>query len=322
MPLKLFKQPAERAEIEFKEAYEKGVNLGPQKWPDAVHHFSEAQKYYSESGNAEKSAEAFALGALFYALANNTPEAWQACCQAMSQVPNVQLDVGFMVNSASIGQQASILAFDVITTQKLNSESRDASRVVAVRDLAQRYMDLIGNDLSLWRLMKQEIDPQRRAYYLLGLASLIEANSIADTDPKRSVALLSEATTNLELAAMDPMSVMQGTKTKLENIVKFGKCWFCGREMQGQNYHYVLLPANISPYSRHKYGAGTPSSIENNTVVACESCSSSIRNVADDVARIYYNMTLVEIHAVEQRLNAKIASLQQQINSVRSAAHR
>jgi hypothetical protein len=27
--LKLFKQPSEKAEIEFREGYEKGVNLGP-----------------------------------------------------------------------------------------------------------------------------------------------------------------------------------------------------------------------------------------------------------------------------------------------------
>jgi hypothetical protein len=179
-------------------------------------------------------------------------------------------------------------------------------------------MDLIGADLSLWRLMKQDIDPQRRAYYLLGLASLIEANSVADTDPKRSVALLSEATTNLEMAAMDPMGVTTTTKTKLENIAKFGKCWFCGREMQGQDLHYVILPAKVSQYTRQRYGSDMPHSMENDAVVACESCASSIRNVADEVAKAYYERAMAEIKALEQRLDARINSLQVEVSSLRS----
>ena len=316
--MKLFKQPAEKAEIEFREAYEKGVNLGPERWPEAVKHFSEASKYYGEIGDSQKSAQSLALANLFHALSSRTGEAWQKCSQAMGQLPNIQLNVGFAVNSPSIAQQASVLSSDIAATEALNAESKDASRVAAVRDLAQKYMDLIGSDLSVWRLMKQEIDPQRRAYYLLGLASLIEANSVADADPGRSVALLSEATTNLELAAMDPMTLAPGTKEKLENIAKFGKCWFCGREMQGQNFHYILLPASITQYTRQRYGSGMPPSLDENMVVACEGCSSSIRNVADKVARAYFESAMAEMRALEQRLDARISALQAEVSSLRS----
>jgi len=318
LPLKLFKGPAEKAEIEFKEAYEKGVNLGPQKWSDAIKHFNEAARDYSQAGDAQKSAESIALASLYSALISGTAESWQTCSGAMRSAAGAQLNVGFMVNSTSVAQQASVLSYDLTTTRALDGESKDISRVAAVRDLAQKYMDLIGTDLSLWRLMKQEIDPQRRAYYLLGLASLIEANSTADTDPRRSVALLSEATTNLELAAMDPMTLAPGTRTKLEDIAKFGKCWFCGREMQGQNFHYVLLPAKVSQYTRTKYGSGMPRSLEDDAVVACESCSSSIRNVADEVARAYYERAMAEMQALEQRLDARINALQADVSSLRS----
>jgi hypothetical protein len=318
MPLKLFKQPSEKAEIELREAYEKGVNLGPERWSEAVRHFSEASRHYNEIGDSQKAAETHALATLFYALTTRTEQAWQACNQAMNHVPNTQLNVGFMVNSTSMAQQASVLSSDMATTRALDGESKDVSRVAAVRDLAQKYMDLVGADLSLWRLMKQDVDPQRRAYYLLGLASLIEANSVADSDPKKSVALLSEATTNLELAATDPMTLAPGTKTKLENIAKFGKCWFCGREMQGQNFHYVLLPAKVSQYTRQRYGAGTPLSLEDDAVVACESCSSSIRNVADEVARAYYERAMAEMRALEQRLDARVNALQAELSSLRS----
>lgn len=318
MPLKIFKQPSEKAEIEFREAYEKGVNLGPQKWPDAVHHFSEAAKHYAAVGDAQSAAKAHALAALFYALSTRSAEAWQMCSQAMGQIPNVSLNVGFNLDSTSVAQQASVLSSDIVTVQALDGNSKDVSRVAAVRNLAQKYMELIGNDLSVWKLLGQEMDPQRRAYYLLGLSSLIEGNSVAETDPKKSVALLSEAATNFELAGTDPMGVSSGASAKLESLSKFGECWFCGREMQGQGFHFVLLPATVSPYTRAKFGSATPHTIEGNAVVACESCSSSIRFVSDEVARAYFHRALAEISALEQRTNAKIAALESQIGSLRA----
>jgi hypothetical protein len=316
--LKLFKQPSEKAEIEFREAYEKGVNLGPEKYPDAILHFSEASKHYNEIGDSQKSAETYALSTLFYALTKNTDQSWEACSRAMSQTPNASLNVGFTVNSTDISQQASVLASDIATTSVLDGESRDISRVAAVRELAQKYMDLIGNDLALWRLLRKDLDPQRRAYYLLGVASLIEANSISDSDPKRSVALLSEAATNLELAGIDPMSIAAGTKVKLDNISKFAKCWFCGREMQGQGFHFVSLEATVSQYTRQRYGSTTPHSLEERGVVACQSCASAIKNVAENVAKAYYEMAMARMGEMEQRLNVRIAALEHQLGALRS----
>ena len=318
MPISLFKQPQEKADDEFRQAYEKGVHLGPQKWPDAAHHFSESSKHYATVGNTQKSAEAYALATLFYALTNPSDQAWMDCSQAMGRIPDTQINVGFSAHSSSLAQQAIVQSHDLAISGRLDGESKDPSRVDAVRDLAQKYMTLIGSDLSLWKLKKQEMDPQKRAYYLLGLASLIQANSVADVDPKKSVSLLSEAATYLEMAGTERMSVFPVTRTKLENWSKVGQCWFCGREMQGHGIHYVLLRASVSQYTRQRYGSSTPATMEDNTVVACNNCASSIRNIADDVARIYFEKAIAEMRALEHRLNSKIDSLESQINSLRS----
>jgi len=318
LPLSIFKQPQEKADDEFRQAYEKGVHLGFQKWPDAAHHFSEASKHYATVGDAQKSAEAYALATLFYALTTPSDQAWMSCSQAMGRIPDTQINVGFSAQPSSLAQQAIVQSYDLAISGKLDAESKDASRVDAVRDLAQKYMSLIGSDLSLWKLKKQDMDPQKRAYYLLGLASLIQANSVADVDPKKSVSLLSEAATYLEMAGTERMSVFPVTRTKLENWSKVGQCWFCGREMQGHGIHYVLLRASVSQYTRQKYGSSTPHTMEDNMVVACNSCASSIRNVADDVARIYFERAMTEMRALEQRLNSKIESLENQISSLRS----
>ena len=236
----------------------------------------------------------------------------------MRKIPNTQINLGFSAQTSSLAQQADVQSFDLAVAGKLDAESKDASRAGAARDLAQKYLGLIGNDLSIWKLKKQEMDPQRRAYYLLGVASLIEANSVADVDPKKSVSLLSEAGTYLDLAGSERIGVLPLARTRLENWSKVGKCWFCDREMQGQGIHYVLLRANVSQYARQKYGTVVPSPIENDMVVACSGCSSSIRNVADDVTRIYFDRAIAEMRATEQRLNAKIASLQSEVHSLRS----
>jgi len=318
LPLNLFKQPQEKADDELRQAYDKGVLLGPQKWADAAHHFSEASKHYATVGNTQKSAEAYALATLFHALTNPSDQAWMSCSQAMGRIPDTQVNVGFSAQSSSLAQQATVQSYDLAISGKLDGESKDASRVDAVRDLAQKYMSLIGSDLSLWKLRKQDMDPQKRAYYLLGLASLIQANSVADIDPKKSVSLLSEAATYLEMAGTDRMSVFPITRTKLENWSKLGQCWFCGREMQGLGVHYVLLRASVTQYTRQKYGSSTPATMDDNTVVACNNCASSIRYVADDVARIYFEKAITEMRALEHRLNSRIDSLESQINSLRS----
>jgi hypothetical protein len=318
LPLSIFKQPQEKADDEFRQAYEKGVHLGPLKWQDAAHHFSEASKHYATVGNPQKSAEAYALATLFYALTNPSDQAWMNCSQAMGRIPDTQINVGFSAQSSSLARQAIVQSHDLAITGKLDGESKDPSRVDAVRDLAQKYMTLIGSDLSLWKLKKQEMDPQKRAYYLLGVASLIQANSVADADPKKSVSLLSEAATYLEMAGTERMSVFPITRTKLENWSKVGQCWFCGREMQGLGIHYVLLRASVSQYTRQRYGSSIPGTMEDNMVVACNNCASSIRYVADDIARIYFDKAIAEMRALEYRLNSKIDSLESQINSLRS----
>jgi hypothetical protein len=319
LPLKIFKQPAEKAEDEFRQAYDKGVNLGPQNWPDAVQHFVEAAKNFELVGIAQRAEEARALAALFQALISKSEVgAWRYCSQLLKQMPDMQINVGFPASTAALSVQAEVYADDLATKAQLHGESRDINRVASIRKLAQKYLELIGNDLALWRLLKQEVDPQRRAYYLLGLASLIEANSVANTDPKKGVSLLSEAVANLELAGVDPMSLTPATRSKLDNISKIALCWFCGREMQGKNFHYVMLPAVISDHTRQKYGAGTPVSIEGDCVAACTACWSTVRNVADTVAMDYYRRVIDEIRAMEARLNNKIATLENEVHVLRS----
>ena len=319
MPFNPFKDAATKAEEEFKRAYDKGVNLGPEKWQDASSSFSDAARHFAEAGNPQKSNEALALATLFYALVHPDAESWRNCGEAMARIGNIQINVGFSASSAAIALQARVMQEDIAATGAINSDSKDISRVGALKNLAQRYLELTGEDLVVWKLMKAEVDPQRRAYYLLGLATLVEANSFTDSDPRKAVSLLSESATQFEMAGVDPMNLRAITKVKRDNASRIAKCWFCGREVQGMGTHYVLLQAVVSSYTKQRYGSGVPQSIDGEYIVACESCSSSIRTVADVIARIYYERAIAEIHEIAQRLDARMNSLENEIRSLEGA---
>lgn len=318
MPLNPFKDASTKAQEEFTRAYDKGVNLGPQNWQDASGSFSDAAKHFAEAGNPQKSNEATALAWLFYALVHNDAGSWHNCSEAMGKIGDMQVNIGFAASSAAIASQARVIRLDLITTNGINSDSRDISRVEALKSLAQRYLELAGEDLVVWKLMKAEVDPQRRAYYLLGLATLIQANGLMDSDPRKAVSLLSESATQFEMAGVDPLNLRPITKAKRDNASKVAKCWFCGREVQGMGTHYLLLQATVSDYTKQRYGSEVPQSIDGAHVVACEGCASSIRMVADAFARMYYERAITEMHEIAQRLEARITSLENAVNSLRA----
>ena len=318
MPLKLFKAAEEKADIEFAHAYEKGVNLGPEKWQVASRSFGDAAKHYLEAGNDQKYREAFSLSHLFYALTVRSCDSWLQCHNAMSQVGDITLNVGFSARSADIQKQSKVMADEISVMNQLNRRSAEPHRVAQLRSLAREYLELIGNDLVIWKLLKVAIDPQKRAYYLLGLASLVEANSISNTDPERSVSLLSDAITQLDLAGEDPLKVRQDAQSQIQNLTKIAKCWFCGREVQGFSYHYVTLQAEISGYLKGRYANESPVSMEGERVIACKGCYSAVRFVSDAVAQIYFMKAMQEIKLLRDHVEREISQLESRISHLES----
>jgi hypothetical protein len=301
--VQLFKSPTERADDEFQKAYEKGVNLGRLYWSTAVTHFQTAATHYTEAGNSHKANEAKALALLFSALGSKSPELWGQVGTAMTACGGAQLNVGFPANSDDLTKEAIVLCKEYQIMAQFTPESANATQVTDLRDLAQKYLELTGSDLIVWKLTGQTIDPQKRAYYLLGLASLVEANSVIYSDPKKSASLLSEAVAQLDLAGDDYRNVRPGTLQERENAIQIGKCWFCGREVQGLTYHFVALRADITGYTRSLYGAEMPATMQGDSVLACMACYSAVKNVSDQIASIYYQRTMQEIRTLSQRVS-------------------
>ncbi len=315
--MQLFKSPTGKADDEFQKAYEKGVNLGRDKWPTAVDHFTEASKHYAEAGDQQKANEASALALLFTALNARNPQLWSQVNKAMAAAGNVQLNVGFPASSSDLEKESLVFSKDLLVMGQFSPQLTGQDKAADLRDLAQKYLELVGSDLIIWKLMNQTIDPQRRAYYLLGLASLVEANTTIDTDPKKSASLLSNAVAQLDLAGEDYKNVRPGTLQEMQNATKMGKCWFCGREVQGLTFHYYSLKADVSGYMKNKYGTEIPPSMEGQNVMACKACYSTLKYVADQIAEMYFERAMQEVRTLSER----VSDLERRVSSLESRVH-
>jgi len=314
--LKLFKSASEKAELEFKEAYEKGIRLGENKWPDAAQHFLEAAKSYTEANMPVEAARAYGLAALFTAVAARTDaNAWLNCSNLMSSMKGTQLDVGFRANSDDIAEQARVMHDDLVLATKL--DYNNPSVPDRLRALGQEYLQLMDKEMVVWKLLRKDVDPAKQAQYLNGLAYYVEANTEVQRDPAKTVSLLAEATSYLDQASIDPLGKASDIKQMFNLSSKTAKCWFCDREVQGLNYHFVTLPARGTAFLRAKYGDDSPPVMEGESVVACMLCYSSIWNLSDEIAAAYYKKAIQELQAVATQLNKRLDDLGSEIRSLR-----
>jgi hypothetical protein len=277
----------------------------------------EASKAYGEAGNPQRQKESYALAAFFNALVTNDPNSGVFSQKAMEDLGDTQVNIGFYAKASDISRQSLVIHDDLIATTGTASSGATYDPNF-LRQVAKEYMELSGSDLVVWKMMKLEIDPARKANYFLGLASLSEANSIVRSDPRKAVSLLSQAVTNLDISESDPLGLKGRAKDLRDRASTTGKCWICGREVQGKDIHFVTLPAEITDYMRQKHGNETPTSLMGNGIVACQSCYSSVRNLADAIALTYYNRAIAELRQTEDRLNAKIESLTEQLHHLES----
>ena len=95
-------------------------------------------------------------------------------------------------------------------------------------------------------------------------------------------------------------------------------CWFCGREVSGENIHFVPMPSSITDPIMRQADPNRPLATNSREAVyACRACYSAI----DTVGRTYYELgkkyTDAEVTQAYNELMREINSLQSQINSLR-----
>ena len=95
-------------------------------------------------------------------------------------------------------------------------------------------------------------------------------------------------------------------------------CWFCGKEVSGENIHFVPMKSDITKPILRQANPSKPLATNSETAVyACRACFSTFDNLSKKYLIISKEYTDEQITRIYNQLMAKIDSLQSQINMMR-----
>ena len=96
-----------------------------------------------------------------------------------------------------------------------------------------------------------------------------------------------------------------------QNYARSARCWICGRPANGEGIHFLPMRSSIAPvFAKTSDGEIVkPFSDDIRSIYVCVPCYTAISNRSDDISREYYERAMAEVHAIEARLEAEIASV-------------
>ncbi|HKZ93146.1 MAG TPA: hypothetical protein VJ249_01015 [Candidatus Bathyarchaeia archaeon] len=323
MSWKIWKKPEER----LREEWDKAVSLRNQgKWSDAANHFLSAANLEEEVAGRQSTKQALiarALAALYKAVGSRTGDDLSICHDAMAKLdPETSLDIPNKVRAGDVAQEAALLAVEARLPQVSlqNLEGFPDETADKFEALAQSYLGLGREKLVLGSLFGIDSSSDRLAFKSLGLSKLLKGSAEEERDPSKAVEYYAEAMGNFGQAMLEEYrGYLDDRNRKLGSVAK---CWFCGRDVQGEEVQYVYMETILTPYLREKYGSESPPSVNELGIAACLACYEAIHKMADLVARKYYQMAMAELRAVEKKLWENMLTLEKRLSRVEDLAHR
>jgi tetratricopeptide (TPR) repeat protein len=320
MSWKIWKGEEDRAREEF----DKAISLRNQgKWKEAADHFNKAADLFAKANKERDGKISSTYSALYYAVADQTPESLIKCANAASSLdPSVTLKIPHEISAGDLAKEAEILGREkTLSTAASQVDKADEHVAKELEKLSTELFSLGRPEFILGSLFQSIENPASKANKLMGFASMIRARVSVMYDPMKAVEYLSQATGYFRSSAVGEQMVRQ-TEDITKKTSKVAKCWFCDRVIQGESFHFVYLEAEITPYIKSKYGDEHPPIYEGTNVVACVPCASSIENVADRIARAYYEKAMEAIRAVRQELWEALNNLAKRVRDLERVAHR
>jgi len=319
MGWKIWKSADERAKEEFSKA-ESLRNQG--KYGEAASSYSTAARLFTESKKESEAKISSVLASLYSAVAQPTPENLLNCSNwAASLSSDFELRVPQTIAAGDLATETKLLSRYVKLIPFFDQiDQADESVAAEFENLAAEMFSLGRSEFLLNRLFSIASEsPHAQGYKLSGLSSMIRGNLIVKFEPSKAVEFLSQAIEHFKSAGITTYAEKTADETRMMSEV--AKCWFCGRSVQGQRYHFEYLDAYVTPYMESKYGQETPPVSQKAKIAACVACSSAIRRIADIIAKAYYEEAIRQLMSVRQELLQMIARLADRVDELARVAH-
>jgi len=307
---KIWKSKEERIREEFNNA----INLRNQgNWPKAIEKLEavyQMSQEVSDPGLKELGIKAAAMARIYKAKLNLTPENLEEAYKFLSSIDQeLTLELPYKVRVGEVVQELKILAKDFSLSSGHASPNE-------LENLAQEYLSLGKDKLTLSDILGINVDPIKRAFKLLGMSRTIIAQSKEKEDPEESVRIYSEALGYFNQA--EDKESIDDLNEKIGKLSKVMKCYICGRSLQGEEIHFLYVKTDITPYMLKTLSSESPKPItDEGTIVLCRACYTAVNNLAEDIARKYYDMAMRAMRQMYEELSRRIDKLESDVQHVK-----
>lgn len=308
MPIKFFKSPLERAEIDYKAAYDKGLNLG--RYDIAQERFSDAAREYSEGGDQLRAALANSLASFMGCLCSpRNSQLWRDAARNLQALGEVEISVPTATRASILSKECILVASETDSDNipDLNQKAQ------MLEEAAKNYL-LLGNaKLTVPTLTeRRDLTATIKANILAATADKLRGDAIVSLDPKKAGEYYQKSALRLKTIGDTKSFSEYDEKARLTS--EPGKCWFCGREIYGRDIHFVPMQSVITPYQQQHMGEGVlPSAYPPDQVIACKACHSAITIAADNIAKEYYNKLKSDISELRRYIEQELSRLRGEI---------
>ena len=244
----------------------------------------------------------------------SNPAAYRAASQALRAIEDNPIKLGLRESTGNAhAHEADILASAyewtglVPTSPAQYQQKADALRQVAT---ALRS-DIGGNVLVLPELFKQgSFTGEQRALALAAMSEEALGASFLASDPK--AAAEHYQTARLWWSQAGDAAQADAAAARVAQYGKSVKCWFCGREVSGENIHFVPMPSDLTDLVKAADKDSVLPTFDPATgnVYACQGCHGAVYHLADELA-------VKRAGEVEAKLQAQIDDLKKQVNAIK-----
>jgi len=309
---KLWKSKEERIREEFDGA----VNLRNQgDWSKAIEKLItvyQLSQEVSDPGLRELGIKAAAMAHIYRAKLNrNNPAIFEEAYRFLSSIDQeLVLELPYKVKVGDIILEFKILAKDL----SISSKPGDPKEL---ESLAQEYLSLGRDKLLLSDILGVNVNPMKRAFQLLGMSRAIIASGKELQDPEESVRVYSEALGYFNQA--EDKELIDRITERINKVSKVMKCYICGRSLQGEEIHFLYVNADITPYILNMVSSESPKPVaDKGTIVLCKGCYTAVNNLAEVMARKYYDMVMKTIQKMYEEYDSRIRRLESEIRSIKA----
>lgn len=236
------------AEEKYRRAFEKGVLL--HDWAEAARQFQDAARAFEKEGNGQGRVRALANAHLYEFLAQRQTALLEPLIALLGQLETIEC-IGSATETLPAAQLATELqAFlEEMRINALGDGADHAVKAEAHERARDRFAAIRSARLAIYPYLGSArfADTAESRYHLhAAWASFHRAMVRRAADPAAAAEEMGRAMVSFRLAGHTENE--QESARLLADLRLSRTCWVCGREMQGQDYHFEYVPSIVRPY--------------------------------------------------------------------------